>query len=139
MLWSFAMSSSVHGRLIVGTRNPHRERQLDIAVPAFVAIGEILQEERDISRLQIAAPAQLVGDVFRDVLRPALGSVKGDHADRVFVLPGQQISDDSLKVGPFVIGLALDCAKAAEVVFHQVDHLILAIGHDRRYPARITH
>jgi hypothetical protein len=39
------------------------QRQLNVAAPAVVAIYEILQEEWNIALLQIAAPAQFVGNV----------------------------------------------------------------------------
>jgi hypothetical protein len=59
MLCSFAISSSVHGLLIVYSHKPHRERQLDVPVPAFKAIREILEVEWDISHLQITPSAKL--------------------------------------------------------------------------------
>ena len=45
----------------------HRQRQLNVVVSAFVLLDEILQIDRDVAQLQIAAPAQLVGNVARDV------------------------------------------------------------------------
>ena len=68
----------------------YRQRQLHVAV-AFEAVDEALQEKRDVAVLQIATLAQLMGDVFGDILRPALGSVEGHDADGVAVLPGEQV------------------------------------------------
>jgi hypothetical protein len=68
-----------------------RQRQLDIAVTAFVTIGEIQQEERNIALLQIAAPPELMGNIDGDVFRPVFGGVEGDDADRAVILTGQQI------------------------------------------------
>src|SRR3982074_2938008 len=74
-----------------------RQRQLNVAVPALVAIDEILQEERNVALLQIAAPAQLLGDVGGNVLRPVLRGVKGNHADRAFILALEQVENDRLE------------------------------------------
>ena len=46
-----------------GSVEPDRQRQLDVAVAAFVAVDEILKEERNVALLQIAALAQFLGDV----------------------------------------------------------------------------
>jgi hypothetical protein len=37
-------------------------------IPAFVSIDEILQEKRNVTKLQVAALPQFYGDVGRDVL-----------------------------------------------------------------------
>jgi hypothetical protein len=58
-------------------------------VPAFVSIDEMLQAKRHIAGLQIATPAQFLGDVRRYVLRPFLNGVEGDDALRALVLAGQ--------------------------------------------------
>jgi hypothetical protein len=54
-------------------------------------------------------------------------------------IAGQKVGDDGFEVGCSRIHLAPYRAKAAEIVLHQVDRLIVAIGHDRRRPARIAH
>jgi hypothetical protein len=41
----------------------------------------------------------LVGDVLGHVKRPALGSVEGDHGERVLISPSEEISDDRAAVG----------------------------------------
>ena len=82
----------------------HGQRQLYVAVAAFVAVDEVLEEERNVAHLQIAAPAQLMGDICGDVLRPALGGVEGDDADRVVVLAGQQVLDHGFQVGGLDVG-----------------------------------
>jgi hypothetical protein len=64
--------------------------KLNIAVPAQVAIDEILREERNVALLQIAPPAQLMGDVGGNVLRPVLGGVKDNHAHRAFISTGKR-------------------------------------------------
>jgi hypothetical protein len=42
---------------------------------------------RNIVTFDIAATLDFEGDIFRDVLRPALGGVEGDDPDRVAELP----------------------------------------------------
>jgi hypothetical protein len=41
--------------------------------------------------LQVTAAAQLLGDIRRDILRPAFGGVKGNYADRIFVFTRKQV------------------------------------------------
>jgi hypothetical protein len=41
--------------------------------------------------LQVAAPAQLVGDIARHVARPAFGRIEADDARGAFVLPADQV------------------------------------------------
>ena len=48
-------------------------------IATFVAIAEIMQVEGDIALLQIAAVAQFLGDVSRDVLGPSFSAIKSDH------------------------------------------------------------
>jgi hypothetical protein len=76
-----------------------RQRQLNVVVTALVSVDEILQADRDVAHLKIAAVAQFMGNVGRDVLRPSFGGVEADDADRVLVLTGQKIGDDGFKVG----------------------------------------
>jgi hypothetical protein len=47
-----------------------RQRQLDIVIPTLVAVDKILQKERNVPLLQVAATPQLVGDVGGDILAP---------------------------------------------------------------------
>jgi hypothetical protein len=54
----------------------HRERELNVVITAFVAIDEILQEERNITHLKIAAGAQFARDVGGNIFRPMLGRVE---------------------------------------------------------------
>jgi hypothetical protein len=56
-----------------------------------MTFDEIDDRSRYVPQLEIAAPAQLLGDVGRDVLRPALEWVEAKDADRVVVLPIEQI------------------------------------------------
>ena len=63
--------------------------QLDVMITAFVTVDEVLQEERNVTLLRVAASPQLLGDIGLYVLRPVFGGVEGDDADRVFILPLQ--------------------------------------------------
>ena len=60
-------------------------------------LNEILNGRWRISDLEIAAPAQFAGYIFRNVFRPALGGIEGDDADRVAILAGQQVLNYRLK------------------------------------------
>ena len=68
-----------------------------------------------------------------------LQRVEGDDADGVVELPRDQIGDDRLEICTLDFGLAVDAAKAAKAVDHEVNRLIRAIGHDRRGPACFRH
>jgi hypothetical protein len=48
---------------------------LDVVITAFVAVDELLQEERNVRLLQVAAPPQLLGDIGGYVLRPVFRRV----------------------------------------------------------------
>jgi len=63
-------------------------------------------------RLAVAdrSAGALVGDVSRDVLRPAFCGIEADDADRVLVLAGEQIPNDGFQIGRFVIGFRPDAA-----------------------------
>jgi len=57
-----------------------------VVMRPVVAGNEFYQKGRQIARQFGAAPAQLVGNVFGDVARPALGGVEADDANRIAVL-----------------------------------------------------
>ena len=59
---------------------------LNVVMSVVVAGNEFDQGGRQITRLFGTAPAQLVGNVFGDVARPALGGVEADDANRIAVL-----------------------------------------------------
>jgi len=67
-------------------------------IPAFVPLNELFQKERHVALLQVAAAAQLMGNIALDILLPLLGGVETDHADRVLVLPFQHIMTASSSV-----------------------------------------
>jgi hypothetical protein len=96
-----------------------------------VAIDKFLQIRGNVGQLQIAAMLDFAGDVFGDVLRPALCGVEGDDPDRVAVLASHQVGDDGLEVRGLSVGFPPNGAEPAEIVLHQVDCLIVAGWHDR--------
>jgi len=83
----------------------HRQRQLDVAIAALVAVYEICRKN-GMSRLQITAPTQFVCDVHGNVLRAAFGGVEGDDTDRVAVLAGEEVLDHRLQIGGLVVGFS---------------------------------
>jgi hypothetical protein len=103
-------------------------------------IGQRTPEgKRGIPLLQVAALAELLGNISRDVLRPFFGGVEGNDAERTFVLPLEQIENDGFHIGLFDVSFVPDPAMLAQVVHHQIDVLIVAAGHDRGRPAGLTH
>lgn len=82
-----------------------RQRQLDVAVPTFMTVDEILKEERNIALLQIAGSPQLLRHVGGYIFRPALGGIEADNANRVLVLPAQEIGYHPVEVGVLGVGL----------------------------------
>src|SRR5258705_6412078 len=117
----------------------HRKRQLYVLIPPFISVHKVLQEEGHVTYLQIAAPAQFVGDVCRNVLRPFFGDVEGDDADWVFVLALEQVEDHSFRTGRVDVGFAPGMAVPAEVVDDEVNVPIVVIRHDRGRPIGLTH
>jgi hypothetical protein len=75
-------SSRLHD---TGSGQPRRE----LTVADLVALDKILNARRHVAHLKIATAAQLLGDLGRYVLRPALCSIEGNNPDRVFVLAGE--------------------------------------------------
>src|SRR5206468_21386 len=67
---------------------PHRQRELNVAIAAFVTIDEVLQEKRNVAKLQIAAAPQLMRDLHGRVTAPAPGDVEDNHPDRLRVPSG---------------------------------------------------
>jgi hypothetical protein len=65
--------------------------------------------------------------------------LKGNHADRAFILTGQKVENDGLQLGRAVVGFAPDPTQPAEIVHHQIDIMIVATGHDRGRPVGPTH
>src|SRR5882762_674141 len=94
----------------------NRQWQLDVVIPAFIAVDEVLQEERNVTLLQVAALPQHLGDIGGYVLRPVFGGVEGDDADRVLILPLQQVEDDGFEIGPFEVSFRPDTAGAAQII-----------------------
>jgi hypothetical protein len=47
----------------LNSKQEHRKRQLDIVIPAFVLLNKLFQIERHVALLQIAAAAQLLGNI----------------------------------------------------------------------------
>jgi hypothetical protein len=95
-----------------------------------VVVDEVLKEEGNVTCLEIAALAQFVGDIGRDVLRPFFGGIEGDDADGVLVLALEHIEDHGFKVGIFDVGFPPGAAAAAKVVSDKLDVLIVLIRHD---------
>jgi hypothetical protein len=99
---------------------------------AFVEFDEILDVGGHVSKLQVATPAKLLGDVLGDITRPALGAVEADDLDRAVILAGEQIGDDGLEIGRLVVGFTPDAAQPAQIVHHEVDVTVIATGNDGR-------
>ena len=72
----------------------------------LMPLNEILNGRWHISHLEIAAPAQLAGDILRNIFGPALGRIEGDDADRATVLAGEEILNNGFEVSGFVVGFA---------------------------------
>ena len=73
------------------------KRQL--AVLGFVLREKALEARRDLACMKLAAPAEFLSDVARDVARPSFGGVEAHNADGLPILPVEQVLDDGLEVG----------------------------------------
>ena len=67
-------------------------------------------------------------DLRRDVTRPAFAGIEADDANRVPILPIEQVLDHGLEVGRLDIGFAVGAPAAAEIVHDQADVPILVTG-----------
>ena len=91
-------------------------------------LNEILNGRWHISRLEIAAPAQLVGYILRNIFGPALGRIEGDDADRIIVLARKEILNNGFQVRGFVVGFPPSAADLPEIFGDKIDRLIAVIG-----------
>ena len=66
-----------------------RHNVQSLPIVTVMASYEIPDGGGYIAPLEIAAAAQLLGDVGRDILRPALDGIECEDADRIFILPFQ--------------------------------------------------
>jgi hypothetical protein len=85
----------------------------------------------NVRQIQIAGPLDFVCHIFRHVTSPTLGYIEADNPHWIWILA------DVLKVGSFDIGFALSDAVPAEIVYHELDVRVMALGHNRWGP--ITH
>jgi len=121
-----------------GSRQPDRQRKLNIVVSAFITIDERLQEKGHVAQLKVATPTQFLSDIRRDVPRPSLGRIETDDLDRIAVLLSQHVLDHGLQIAGG-IGFGPDLAAFTAIVHHEVDGLIVLAGHDRWCPAGPMH
>jgi hypothetical protein len=64
------------------------------------------------------ASAHLVGDLDSHVTGPALGSVEGDDAHRVFVLPFEYFADQRGPISAFLAGLTPRASLTTKILQH---------------------
>jgi hypothetical protein len=110
-----------------GSHQAHWQRKLHIVIPPLVPLDKCFEIKRDVAKLQITAPAQLVGNIARDVLGPFFRGVETDHPDRILVLPFEHVHDDRFEVGLLDVGFAVGLTASAEVVHDDVNARIIAI------------
>ena len=101
---------------------------------ALVPFHKISDCIGNFSRLQIATSSQLKGHVLRNILRPALRSVEGNHSNGVVKFSGQQILDDRFQVGGLIVSLTPREAKVRKIICDQVDGLVVVARYDRWRP-----
>jgi hypothetical protein len=61
------------------------------------------------------------------------------HAAGFLILPLEHVHDESFEVGALYVVLTIGPAATTKIIYHDIDILIVAIGHDRRRPAGPTH
>jgi hypothetical protein len=109
---------------------PHRQRQLNVAVAAFVAVDKILQEKRNVALLQVAAAPQLVGDLDGNIAAPACVDIENDNPDRTGILAGEQIHDDGLEAGCLGVHFCPDPSVFEGMMLDDMDIVLVTVGHD---------
>jgi hypothetical protein len=63
-------------------------------VLVLVALDECLKVRGDFPHLHVGAPADFVGNILRDIARPALGYIEADDAHGARIWAVKQIADD---------------------------------------------
>jgi hypothetical protein len=79
----------------------------------------------------VAQFLNFLSDIFGDVVRPMLQSVKGHDANGIIEQSGHKVVDDGFKVGALNLGLAVEFA-AAEAINDEIDRLIRAVRNGGR-------
>jgi hypothetical protein len=64
---------------------------------------------------------RLVGDVHSHVATPAFSSIEGDDADRIFILPIEQVADQRRAVSSCFVSLTPRPTETAEIVKHEIN------------------
>jgi hypothetical protein len=82
------------------------ETKLHGAIIPVVSVHEFFPRRGEIARLLRTASAQLVGHVLRDIPPLALGGIEGDDANRIAILPIEQVGDDGLDIRVLDVSLA---------------------------------
>ncbi|XIA64887.1 hypothetical protein ACFIOY_40110 [Bradyrhizobium sp. TZ2] len=80
------------------------------AASSGVALDEVSDMLRHRVACDVAASLDHLCDILGNVISPMLQSVEGHDADRIVKLPCQKVIDDSFKIGPLDLGLAVDAA-----------------------------
>ena len=76
-----------------------------LTILRFVSFHEIRDRSRKLAHLKVATSAQFVGNILRNVFRPTLRGIEGDHPNRAAILAGKQVGDDGFQVSCFSIFL----------------------------------
>ena len=79
-----------------------------------------------------ATSPQLIGNINGHIARPAFSRIEGDDADRILVLPFDQIPDQRRAVGSGFVSLTPGSTETAEVIEDQVDITTCMIRYKRR-------
>jgi hypothetical protein len=108
--------------------------QRQLPVEAVVSLDELVNVVWHVAHLQVASAAQLLGNVGRDILRPAFEDVEGDDAGRVFVLTREKVEDHGFPIGGLDVGFPIDADIPAKVVDHEIDVLIVTHSARSRRP-----
>jgi hypothetical protein len=106
----------------------HREWQLDVAKAAFVTIDEVLQEERNVAPLQIAAPTQLLCDIRETSDDQCSAVLKYTTRMGLLYWPASRSRMTASSSVALSSASRQDPAESAKIVHHQVDVVIVTVG-----------
>jgi hypothetical protein len=111
----------------VTSKSAERQRQLHTDRKASMVLDELPQHLGNLPTSLGQPPSQLSGNFFGSVARLAFGRIERHHAQRAFVLAGEEVTDEGEKVGASLVRLAPRRA-VPKILQHQVDVPIQPIG-----------
>jgi hypothetical protein len=108
------------GRMFLRSGEPQRK----LPRRAGIELDELREGTGQLSAIKIGASLELRRELVRHVARPTLARVERDHSEWVVKLAAVEVLKGGLAIALLGIGLAIDPAWFAEIIFNDVDRVV---------------